>query len=201
MNVNGRLGVGAWAALVVAILAPLQVAATFLAARDTDPLGSPSVQALGAARVVAILVAVIGLHRLFTSVAPLPARVVLCCGIAGAAGILGLDAFHSVGLHVGTLDTMLALVATTLIGVWVMGGGAILMLAGRDLARVGWPAQLAGLGTIAAGFAIATRFGGPVGTGTSSIDWFLLLSLFVIVYLVRIWRYVVGGRLPGPGIL
>ncbi len=77
------------------------------------------------------------------------------------------------------------------------------MSAGRDLARVGWPAELGGLGMIAGGDRDRhRRFGGPVGdSGTSSLDWFLLLSLFVIVYLVRIWRYVVGGRLLGPGIL
>lgn len=201
MNVDGRLGVGGWAALAVAILAPVQIAATFLAARDADPLANSSVQALGVARVAAILVAVVGLHSLFVSVAPSPARVILRCGIGGAVGILGLDALDVVGVRLGNVDTILALVTTTLIGVWFMGGGAILMSAGRDLARVGWPAQLGGLGTIAAGFAIATGFGGPVGTGTSSIDWFFLLSLFVIIYLVRIWRYVVGGRLPGPGIL
>lgn len=201
MNLDGRLRVGAWAALVVAILAPLQMAATFLAAHDADPLGSPSVQALSVARVAAILAAVVGLDRLFSSVAASPARLVLACGIAGALGILGLDALDSAGFQSGAVGTILALLATVLIGAWFMGGGAILMSAGRDLARVGWPAQLGGLGTIAAGFAIASGFGGPVGTGTSSIDWFLLLSLFVIVYLVRIWRYVVGGRLPGPGIL
>jgi hypothetical protein len=50
--------------------------------------------------------------------------------------------------------------------------------------------------------AIAIPFAGPIGvTGTSLNDWYRILGLFVVVYLVRIWRYVVGGRLPGPGIL
>ena len=201
MIVDSRLRMGAWAALVVAILAPLQVVAAFLVAHEADPLGSPPVQAIGVARVAAILVAAIGLNRLFGSIAPSPARVVLASGVAGAAGILGLDALELLGLPLGALDTILGLVAAVLLGAWFIAGGAILISAGGDFARIGWPAQLGGLGTIAAALALATRFGGPVGTGTSSIDWFLLLSLFVIVYLVRIWRYVVGGRLPSPGVL
>ena len=201
MTVDSRLRIGAWAALLVAILAPLQIVATFLAAHDADPLGSPSMRALGAARVAAMLVAAIGLDGLFRSIASSPARVVLACGVAGSAGILGLDALELGGLPSGALDTMLALIAAVLLAAWFIGGGAILISAGGDLARIGWPAQLGGLGIVAAGVAIAFRFGGPVGTGTSSIDWFFLLGLFVIVYLVRIWRYVVGGRLPSPGVL
>ena len=34
-----------------------------------------------------------------------------------------------------------------------------------------------------------------------SIRSHLLIGLFVVVYLVRVWSYVVRGRLPGPGIL
>jgi hypothetical protein len=75
------------------------------------------------------------------------------------------------------------------------------MTAGRQLARVGWAAGLGGLGSILAAVAIAVPFGGPVGTGTSWLDWFLLAGLFVVVYLVRVWAYVVLGRLPGPGIV
>lgn len=201
MIVDRRLRIGAWAALFVAILAPLQVSAAFLASHDADPLGSPPVQAVGLARIAAMLVAAIGLDGLFRSIAPSPARVVLGCGLAGAAGMLGLDALNAAGVPLGVLDTIVALIASALLGAWFIGGGAILISAGGDLARVGWPAQLGGIGTIAAALAVALRFGGPVGTGTSLIDWFLLLGLFVIVYLVRIWRYVVGGRLPGPGIL
>ena len=52
------------------------------------------------------------------------------------------------------------------------------------------------------GIAIAIPFAGPIGeTGTSLNDWYRILGLFVIVYLIRIWSYVVRGRLPGPGIL
>ncbi len=201
MIVDARIRIGAWAALLVAILAPLQIVATFLAAHDADPLGSPSVRALGAARVAALLVGAIGLDRLFRSIGSSPGRVVLACGIVGAAGMLSLDALELAGFASGTLDSILAVLTSVLLGAWFIGGGAILLSAGGDLARIGWPAELGGLGTIAAALAIATGFGGPVGTGTSSIDWFLLLGLFVIVYLVRIWRYVVGGRLPSPGVL
>jgi hypothetical protein len=199
--VDSRLRIGAWAALLVAILAPLLVVATLLAAHDADPLRSPSVRALGAARVAAVLVGAIGLDGLFRSIATSPARIVLACGVAGAAGMLSLDALELAGLPSGALDTILGLIAGVLLGGWFIGGGAILLSAGGDLARIGWPAELGGLGTIAAAIAIATGFGEPAGTGTSSIDWFLLLGLFVIVYLVRIWRYVVGGRLPSPGVL
>ena len=64
------------------------------------------------------------------------------------------------------------------------------------------PAELGGLGQIVAGVLVAV--GGhrppavtvcPGSAGSGSV------GLFVVVYLVRVWLYVVRGRLPGPGIL
>jgi hypothetical protein len=95
-----------------------------------------------------------------------------------------------------------ALPGDLLIGSWFLGGGLILLRSGRQLARIGWTAALGGAGLVLVALSVAVGFGGTPGvTGTALIDWFMLLGLFIVIYLVRIWRYVVGGRLPGPGIV
>ncbi len=201
MTSDRRLRIGGWAALLVAVLAPLQVAALFLVSHDTDPFATTPVLVIGAIRLAAAGTAIFGLDVLFRSIAPDPARLILRLGLAGAAVALALDLVALVGIRIGSLDTLLGLLASALLGVWFIGGGAILMSRGNGLARVGWTAELGGLGTIVGAILIALPFGGTVGTGQSWIDWFLLLGLFVVIYLVRVWSYVVRGRLPGAGIL
>jgi hypothetical protein len=196
-----RLRIGGWAALVAAILGPLIVVALFAAASSPDPFAAPAVVALEVARLSALLVAVIGLDGLFASIAAGPSRFARTAGVAGSILALGA-ALNDVTIAVDRpLVTLIGLIGSVLIGLWFIAGGAILMSAGRQLARVGWAAGIGGFGTIVAALAIATSFGGPIGVGTSWQDWFLLVSLFVVIYLVRVWSYVVRGKLPGPGIL
>jgi hypothetical protein len=197
-----RLRVGGWAALLTAVLVPVEFVVLFAVAGDPDPLGTPPLVVVETLRIITALVAMIGLDRLFRSSSPGAAPVVLVVGCAGAViGILG-GAAELVGIDTPALDIPIVLAANVLVGAWFIGGGAILMRAGGGLARIGWTAELGGLGMILSGIAIAIPYAGPIGmTGTSLNDWYRILGLFVIVYLVRIWRYVVGGRLPGPGIL
>jgi hypothetical protein len=197
-----RLRVGGWAALLTAVLVPVEFVVLFAVAGDPDPLGTPAFVVVETLRVITALVAMVGLDRLFRSISPGAAPVVLVVGCAGAViGILG-GAAELVGIDTPALDIPIVLAANVLVGAWFIGGGAILMRAGGGLARIGWTAELGGLGMILSGIAIAIPYAGPIGmTGTSLNDWYRILGLFVIVYLVRIWRYVVGGRLPGPGIL
>jgi hypothetical protein len=197
-----RLRVGGWAALLTAVLVPVEFVALFAVAGDPDPLGTPAFVAVETLRIITALVAMVGLDRLFRSISPRAAPVVLAVGCAGAViGILG-GAAELVDIDTPALDIPMVLAANVLVGAWFIGGGAILMRAGGGFARIGWTAELGGLGMILSGIAIAIPYAGPIGvTGTSLNDWYRILGLFVIVYLVRIWRYVVGGRLPGPGIL
>jgi hypothetical protein len=197
-----RLRIGGWAALLTAVLVPVEFVVLFAAAHDPDPLGTPAFVVVETLRIIAALVAMVGLDRLFRSISPGAAPIVLLVGCAGAViGILG-DTAELVGIDTPALDIPIVLAANVLVGAWFIGGGAILMRAGGGLARIGWTAELGGLGMMLSGIAIAIPYAGPIGvTGTSLNDWYRILGLFVIVYLVRIWRYVVGGRLPGPGIL
>ena len=202
MTPDRRLRVGGWAALLTAVLVPVEFVVLFAAAHDPDPLGTPAFVVVETLRIITALLAMIGLDRLFRSISPGAAPIVLLVGCVGAIiGILGGGA-ELVGIDTPALDIPIVLAANVLVGAWFIGGGAILMRAGGGLARIGWTAELGGLGMILSGIAIAVPYAGPIGvTGTSLNDWYRILGLFVIVYLVRIWRYVVGGRLPGPGIL
>ena len=202
MTSDRRLRIGGWAALLVALFVPLQFVLLFLGSRDPNPFSTTPYLVVETARIVAAFVAVVGLDGLFRSIAPGPARFVLAVGsVAGVIGLASAGATFA-GLPTGAIDTVLFLAANVLLGAWFLGSGGILMREGGGLARVGWTAELGGLGMILTAFAIAVPFGGVVGvTGTSIVDWFHILGLFVVIYLVRIWRYVVGGKLPGPGIL
>jgi hypothetical protein len=204
VTADRRLRIGGWAALLVAILLPFQLIVLFLAAHDPRPFATSPYLLVEAVRIAAVLVAVIGLDRLYRSIAPGAARFALAAGAIGASIGIVADAATIAGVGgraSGSIETVVFLLANVLVGAWFFVGGGILMREGGGLLRIGWTAELGGLGTILTAVAIATGFGGPIGSGSSWIDWFHLLGLFVVVYLVRVWRYVVGGRLPGPGIL
>jgi hypothetical protein len=192
VTADRRLRTGGWAALLAALASPLRVVALWFAAGSStsfaspDPWSSPLFLWVDLARVAALLVAIGGLDAFFRRFEAATAPRLLALGGVGAGLALVADAAVLAGLPRGGLAIILGLVGEILIAAWFLGGGLVLLRAGRQWARIGWTACL----------------GGGVGvTGTALIDWFLLLGLFVIVYLVRVWRYVVGGRLPGPGIL
>lgn len=202
MTADRRLRFGGWAALATAVIAPIELVLVYVVASDALRRSSSIYGLLDATRLTCLLVAVIGLDALFRPIAPRGARLVVIAGSVGAttgivvnaAGLAGVDA--PVALAPGLLA------ASVLVGTWFIGGGALLMRAGGAFARIGWPAELGGLGLILAAILVALAVQGPGGTtGPSLLNWFQLLSLFGIVYLVRIWFYVVRGRLPGPGIV
>lgn len=201
MTADRRLQIGGWAALLVAALAPLQVIALFLEASAPDPFATLPYLLVEVARVSVLLVAVLGLDRLYRPIAPDAARTASTVGVLGAVVGIVADLTLIVGVALEPMTTIALLGANVLVGGWFLLGGGILMREGGGLLRVGWTAELGGVGVIVTALAIAAGFGGPVGTGRSWIDWFHLLSLFVVIYLVRVWSYVVRGRLPGPGIL
>jgi hypothetical protein len=202
VTADRRLRIGGWAALVLAIAAPLRIAALWTASTAADPWTSQPYLAVEAVRVVAALVAVIGLDGLFRDRDAVAARRVLAVGALGAGLSILVDGAILLGARLGGAQTLLVLAGDVLIAAWFIGACMILLGAGGVWVRIGWTAGLGGIGQILAAVAASVGFGGPMGvTGTSLIDWFLLSGLFVVVFLVRIWRYVVGGRLPGPGVL
>jgi hypothetical protein len=201
VTADRRLRIGGWAALLVAIVSPLRVVVLFLQAHEPDPFSTSAYVVVETVGLLALLVAVIFLDRLYRPIAQELAPIALAIGAVGAALAAASDLAGLAGIRDDIINTILFVVCNVLIGVWFLIGGVILMSEGGALARIGWTAELGGLGTILTALALAVGFGGPLGTGSSFIDWFLLLSLFVVIYLVRIWRYVVGGQLPGPGIL
>ncbi len=208
MTADRRLRIGGWAALLVAVVAPLRIVALWIAAGAAGPDGAADPWAtqpylfVDVLRIVAVLVAIVGLDGLFRSFEPPAARTLLIVGAIGAGLGLAADVAVVAGLRPSILETVLALAADVLIANWFIGGGLVLIRAGRQWARIGWTACIGGIGLILAALSAAVGFGGPVGvTGTSLIDWFLLIGLFVVIYLVRVWRFVIGGRMPGPGLV
>jgi hypothetical protein len=209
VTADRRLRVGGWAALLVAILAPLQIVAiwldvsSFTVVTSPDPWSSQPFLTLDVLRLIAVLVGVLGLDRLFAAHDAGMARRLLVLGVSGAVLGLAVDVWIvASAARIGGLQGIGELVGDLLIAGWFVGGGLILLGAGRQLARVGWTAILGGAGQILTALSAAVGFGGTPGiTGTALIDWFLLIGLFVVIYLVRIWSFVVRGRLPGPGVV
>jgi len=202
VTADRRLRIGGWAALATAIIAPLELALIFVESGGTRRPGPSLYLVTDVSRFACLLAAVAGLDALFRRIAPRGANVVVIAGSIGAGlGIVAGVALLA-GIDAPVVQTIAVLLASLLAAVWFVGGGGILMHAGGGLARIGWPAQLGGLGLVLAATFVALSISGPGGTsGPSLLNWFQLVGLFVIVYLVRIWFYVVRGRLPGPGVL
>ena len=201
MTADRRLRIGAWAALFVAILAPIELIAAGLTADPRRGLNLTAASVVEIVRFVALLVAVMGLAPLFASLAPRWASLVGIVGIVAAILLIATDAVDVAGVDLGPAVAMLSLAGSALIGAWFIGSGAIFMRQGGDLARVGWTAQLGGLGNVLTALALALGASLPNGGSPSWIGWFRILGLFVIVYLIRVWNYVVRGKLPSAGII
>jgi hypothetical protein len=210
VTADRRLQAGGWAALLVAILLPLEFVVGHLWPFVPDRTGVLALLALSTAATLATLVAVIGLDRLFRSIAADQAARVRVVGVAGVALDLGLSAASWFTVFSGgsgpsaVVISWLGLLSSVLVGLWFVLGGAVVMAASRELARIGWSGMIGGVAIILAAVAVATRFGASTAGGADELslrDWFQLVGLFVVLYLIRTWRYVVGGRLPAPGIL
>jgi len=197
-----RLQVGGWAALLVAIVTPIQLAALFFAATAGDPAASRPYVLAETLRMGALFVAVVGLDDLFRRHDPGLADRIRLLGLLGAGVSVALDAALLSGLGRTPLD-LLALPASVLVGLWFIGAGLVLLGAGGAFPRIGWTALAGGVSAILAAIGVVLPLGaGGIGeTGHSIRDYFVLLGVLAMVFLVRVWRYVVGGRLPGPGIL
>ncbi len=211
MTADQRLRIGGWAALLVAIVLPIQFVAAFVWPATSDPVVINGILVLEVLGMVATIAAVVGLDRLFGPFDQRRARRVLVIGLVGSVlslAVLFADVTGSVAMVVGGSVPrfgpigVLIVAARILVALWFVGGGLILLSESRDMIRIGWSAVIGGAGMILSAVASAVRFGGTPGvTGTALIDWFHLIGLFVIIYLVRVWRLVVGGRLPGPGVV
>ncbi len=211
MTVDRRLQVGGWAALLVAIMAPLQFIVVRVWPDSSEAAVIVAVLALFVALDLALLVAAIGLDGLFRPIAPVQASRVRAAGVVGAIVDLGLIAWSWIAAPAGDPSgagrpamIWLGPVAGVVVGLWFFLGGAIVMAGGRELARIGWPGMIGGGAMILVAITVALHFGTATGRGPDELslrDWLGLIGLFVVLYLVRIWRYVVGGRLPAPGIL
>jgi hypothetical protein len=209
VTADRRLQAGGWAALLVAILLPLEFVAARIWPLTSEPSVVAGLGALSSIASVATLAAAIGLDGLLRSIAPRQASRVLAIAIVGAGLDLSLVAGSWViagdrpGSGSGAI-VWLELVAGVMVGLWFFLGGAIVMSGSRELARIGWSGMIGGAAMILAAIAVATRLGGSTAGGSDELslrDWFHLIGLFVVLYLIRTWRYVVGGRLPAPGIL
>jgi hypothetical protein len=211
VTADRRLQAGGWAALLVAILLPLEFVVGHLWPIVPDRAGIVALLALSTALTLATLVAVVGLDRMFRSIDAGQATRVLVAGVAGVTLDLGLTAGSWITAVSGAGSgpsavaiVWLGLVSSVLVGLWFVLGGAIVMSGSRELARVGWSGMIGGVAIILAAVAVATRLGGSTAGAPDELslrDWFQLIGLFVVLYLIRTWRYVVGGRLPAPGIL
>ncbi len=201
MTADRRLRIGGWAALLAAVLTPIELALLFLAVGTADPATSQPYVLAETLRMGALVVAIAGLDGVFRQHDPRVAGWIRVVGLAGAGVSVALDATLLAGVRSTPLD-LLSLPASVLVGGWFLGAGLILLGAGRPMARVGWTALAGGASAILAAIATVVPLGGEVGeTGYSFRDYFVMLGLLAVVFLVRIWRYVVGGRLPAPGIL
>ena len=148
----------------------------------------------------ALFVAVAGLDGVFRRHDSVLAERIRVLGLVGTGVSFVLDTTVLVGLSPTPLD-LFTLPAWVLVGVWFLGAGLILLGAGGPLARIGWTALAGGASAILVAIGVVVPFGGEIETGHAIRNYFALLGLPAAVFLVRMWRDAVGGRLPGPGIL
>jgi hypothetical protein len=203
-----RRQIGGWAALIVALVVPLQ--ALVLVSTSGSELNTSSLAFLAVeiVRAVALLVAAWGLHELYRSLDPRWSMAVLKTGVIASLATATLD----LGLITGLIGAdwidsgsgrILVLAINVLGALWYLGAGLLLARSNLDVRRLSTAAQFGGLGGLLGSISLYLSGMSPeIGEAEQSIlRYAQLLGLFVAVYLIRIWRYATAGRLPGPGLI
>jgi hypothetical protein len=204
VNRTNRTQIGGWAALLAAVAIPLEIAALFVA---TGPIGdrlmSPLVIAAEVVRILGILVAAVGLHPWLHEIDRRFANAALVAGVGGAAAGLSLDTLLLAGMPPSAIDVVLGLAIQLAIGTWFVLAGTTVARGGAELGRIGWVGQMGGAGWLLAGASLylPVELPSQQGGGPSLSGYAQVLAVFAVAFLVRLWRYVAFGKLPGRGLI
>ncbi len=194
--------VAGWTALIAALAILLQIAAV-LAGTGTveERLSRPTFLVSEAIRALAELATVVGIHGWLQEEKPRRALVALAAGGLGASVVIASNALTLAGADVSLLDVPVFVSANVGFGLWLIIAGGIVSGMDVRLRRIGWAGQLGGAGSLLA-MALLLVGEGPNVVGAQS--WFSyaqVLTIFAIVFMVRLWRYLALGRLPDPGLI
>ena len=204
MTRTTRIKVGGWAALIAAVAIPFEVAALLSATGPVDQrLTSPFLAAAEAVRVLGLLVAAIALSGWLHDIDPRLAPVASFAGIAGSGLALLADAAVLLDLPSNDFAPVVFVLVNAGIGCWFILAGSIITRAGDEYRRVGSVGQLGGAGWLLAsvGSLLFSQLPVEAGGGPWLVPYALILSLFGVLFLVRLWQAVALGRYPGPGVI
>jgi hypothetical protein len=182
-----RLRIGAWAALVAALLGPLTVLAAVLMVRSPSDVTTIALVFTGL-QALALLVAVLGLRELLDHLSRNAALAVLAAGVAGSVGYLVADGVFLVS-GPSTGPQIVALVGRVLLAVWIVGSAiAVRRGNGGRTATLGW---FVGAGQM------VTVVGVIVGLDRLA-GWNFLVGTGEVVYLILLWRFALAALRPDP---
>jgi hypothetical protein len=196
--------VGGWAALVAAVAILVEIAAIISATGPVDArLASPFLFTVEVVRAFGLIVVAIAISSWLREIDPRLAPIASSAGIVGSGIGLAGDAAQLLNVPPSSFDLALFVVANGGIGCWFILSGSIIGRASDDLRRVGSVGQLGGAGWLLAtgGTVVFNRLPVQAGGGPWVVPYALFLSLFGVLYLVRLWQAAALGRLPGPGLI
>jgi hypothetical protein len=199
VNRTNRTQIGGWAALVAALAIPIKFGGVIAGSGSIEErLSSTLFVGAEMLQTVALLVAVIGLDPWFREGQPRLGHLALAAGVAGPSLAIAADGLTMLGWLTTPIDLLIFVAVNAAIAAWFIIAGAIVAGFGGEFRRIGWVGQFGGAGTLLTTSLLAVGFA-PEGSGLQS--WYVyaqLLQVFVIVFLVRLWRFAALGRLPGP---
>jgi hypothetical protein len=182
-----RLRIGAWAALLAAILGPfvILVALRFV---DTAAAVASIAVAIQAGQSVALFVAIFGLRELLDHLSSGAARAVFVCGVIGSAANLAASLTWIVS-GPSAFSRIEALVGHALIGVWIVGSAvAVGRGNGGRTAVLGWLAGIGLVSVVGLGLGIL----GPT-LGSTLVGWDFTVQIAEMAYLILLWRFALAA--------
>lgn len=193
-----RRRIGGWAAFAIAGTIPFLAAAVLTARPDTNPFSTRNYEIVELIRGVAIATAAWGLAAVIAFEEMPWSRVVTWLGILGGVGVAAFDAIDLAVDVESILDVPATVILNGLVSSWVIGFGMILSRSGEPLDRIGRAAQFGGGGSLVATVAVVID---QLGVANPTLVANLLrygeiLSLFTLLFVLRIGRFAAFGRLP-----
>ncbi len=137
-----------------------------------------------------------GVHSMLRGLQSELAGLARTIGSVAALATIGVDALALIGADLTSFELPIFVAINALNALWYLLAGLTLARGDRALRTLGWNGQLGALGAALTTVLIAIGF---QTTGVGVQSWFIyaaVLSLFALVFLVRLWQYASLGKLP-----
>jgi len=191
--------IGGFAALVAAAAIPVKIVATLIELKTVTAGGLPKLALfVEAVEFGALVLVAFTLRRWMGEISRPLALLMLGAGVAGfAVGALANLVLVAGAPMSDDLDTATSFVAAAGAAIWLLVGGTLIGRDDSQVPKLGWIGQVGGFGLLISAVEVVLPPEMQARLASGNLPLFVLLAgIFVLLYLVRLGRFMAFGHIP-----